>query len=349
MIPCRILFVGELVPGSRTLQRIAALKELGHEVETLSTAPAGARYEDPPSLADRIRHRLRRPADKTGINAAIRARAGEFDALWAERVLTLHADTLRRVKAAAPWTSLVWYAEDDMMNPVHRSLVLEAAMPLFDLWVTTKSFNAAPREVPALGVRRVLFVNNSYDPAVHRPRDLDPAEAREWGAAIAFVGTYEAPRAESLKRLAERGLEVRVWGNGWAGLANAVPNLRIEGRPVYDDEYAKVVSASSINLGFLRKANRDLQTCRSIEIPAIGGFMLHERTDEMLGILTEDVEAAYFESDEELAAKCETWLANPAGRAAIAEAGHARVTGGGFSHADRVSEILEAAGAARHA
>src|SRR5262249_31144401 len=151
------------------------------------------------------------------------------------------------------------------------------------------------------------------------------AETTAFGADVAFVGTFEAPRAASLLALARAGIGVRVWGNGWAQLRDAHPNLSVEARPVYDDDYARTINATRINLAFLRKANRYLQTCRTVEVPACGGFMLHERSGEVERLFAGDREAAFFETDGDLVAACRRWLADEAGRRAVAEAGRARV------------------------
>ncbi|KIL97826.1 hypothetical protein CCC_00887 [Paramagnetospirillum magnetotacticum MS-1] len=336
-----IILVGQTITGSRTPQRARALSELGHRVTMIPINRPGATYEDRPSLMDRLRYRLRRPADPVDANKGlVRAAERGCDVVWIEAAPMITASTLRRVKAVCASARLVWYAEDDMMNPVHRSRQIEGALPLFDLWVTTKSFNARPEEMPSLGVGRILFVDNSFDPHLHRPMDLSEDERRAFKADIAFVGTYEGPRAQSLLALAQVGLEVRVWGNGWQGLAGAHANLKVEARPVYDEDYARVVSASRINLGFLRKGNRDLQTCRTVEIPACGGFMLHERSAEAERLLAPDHQAAFFSDDGELIAQCRRWLADESARSAAAAAGRRRVLADGHDHPTRLKTIL---------
>jgi spore maturation protein CgeB len=339
----RIIFVGQTVPGSRTLQRIQAMERLGHEVRVVSTNLSGDTYEDRPSVIQRIRYRLRLPVDRASANEALIREAGssKSDMIWLERAVEIRPAILRAVKSLNPDVKLVWYAEDDMMNPVHLSRYVEQSLPLFDLWVTTKSFNAKPEEMPARGLRRALFVNNSIDPEIHRPQSVDDEMRVEFGADIGFIGTYEKERAESIRQLCLAGLAVRVWGNGWDKMTSRPDNLRVEGRPIYDLEYAKAVSATKINLCFLRKDNRDLQTCRSIEIPAIGGFMLHERNGEIMDLLAEGTEAAYFGNDDELIEACRYWLANDGAREKIARNGHDNIVRNGYRHDDRIAYILE--------
>jgi len=293
----------------------------------------GSTYEDPPSLSDRIRYRLRRPADPAAANRRlVEAARNGCDLIWIENATMIRPETLQSVKRLTPPPSIAGYAEDDMMSRKHGSVWIDRSLPLFDLWVTTKSFNAEPHEMPARGVRRVHFTNNSFDPHIHRPVEPAANETEDFGAEVSFVGTYEAARAKSMLHLAEGGVSVRVWGNGWQRMAGRHAGLRIEGRPVYNDEYAKVVGASKINLAFLRKANRDLQTTRSVEIPACRGFMLHERNPEVTALFEEGVQAAYFGDDPELLAGCRWWLADDHGRQIIAEAGYQKATSGGHSH-----------------
>jgi hypothetical protein len=341
----RIMFVGMTAPGSRTAQRIRTLREMGIAVSIVATHPEGASYEDKPSLAERIRYRLRIPGDLGGANGAILKLLAEsrHDVLWLDRAVSIRAATLRAAKRIAPDLRIVWYAEDDMMNPHHLSLWTERALPLFDLWVTTKSANARPGEMPAKGVRRVLFVDNSYDPALHRAVAVTDADRREFGSDISFVGTYEQARARSLADLARAGFDVRVWGNGWRRASDRPAGLRIEDRPVYDDDYAKVVCTSRLNLCFLRKENRDLQTCRSIEIPAMGGLMVHERNAEIASLFRDGEEAVFFGPYAELVARCRDLLSDEEVCRRIARGGHDAVLAGGYRHEDRLQLILDTA------
>jgi len=342
-----IVMVGETMIGSRTPQRRSAFEKLGHRVHMVSINPPQVTYETRPSLIERLRYRLRVPGDPASANAALLAAAHcRTDVIWVENARMIRAATLVQIRRQAPGARLIWYSEDDTMNPRHRSRWMEGCIPLYDLWVTTKSFNAHADEVPSLGARRVLVVNNGFDPASHTAVRLTDEDRRLFGAEIAFVGTFEEPRAASMMALARSGLTVRVWGNGWTHLAGCQPGLHIEGRPVYNEEYAKVCAASKINLAFLRKFNRDLQTCRSVEIPACGAFMLHERNAEIAALFVEGIEAAYFGDNEELAVQCRKWLADDGGRQRVAATGRTKALAS-LSHDRILSTILSAAGVGR--
>ena len=209
MRPLNILFVAELAPGSRSYQRIRRLQMMGHSVETLSLVPPDATYETKPRLIDRIRHRLRYPQDRSGANDRLRNLPAEPrpDIIWFERATTVPGATLRAIKQAHPDCKLIWYAEDDMMNPAHLSRQVASAIPFYDLWVTTKSFNTRPEELPSLGAKSILFVNNAYDIEAHSPIELSGTDRQNFAADISFVGTWEHPRAETVRQLAEAGSE----------------------------------------------------------------------------------------------------------------------------------------------
>ena len=317
------------------------MRDQGCAVTCVPTVPEGANYETPPTIQQRIRYRLRLPADPAKANGAIlREVENGADILWLDAADMISAATLRRAKQINQNLALVWYCEDDMMNPRLRTRQLDAALGLFDLWVTTKSFNTRPDELPSLGAKRTFFVNNSCDPVLHRPVGVSDEDRRRYGAPISFIGSFEEPRAQSMLHLARQGLNVRVWGNGWADWVGRHPNLMIENKPAYNDDFAKVVSASSINLCFLRHANRDLQTCRSIEVPACEGFMVHERNGEITALYREEKEATYFSSDDELAAVCATWL--ECDRELIGKAARQRTLELELTHSSNIIRILGA-------
>ena len=143
-------------------------------------------------------------------------------------------------------------------------------------------------------------------------------------------------------RLAESGVPVSSRGYGWSRSRAQHRLWSVEEGHVDQSEYVKVINATEINLGFLRKGARDQQTPRSIEIPGCQAFMLAERTSEHQALFTEGVEAEFFEGFDELLQKCRRYLSDPEARAQIARAGFDRCRASGYSNRDRLASVLEA-------
>ena len=336
----KIVFVAELRDESRSKQRLLALQDLGHEVLRCSSVAETGNQTNKPILWQRMRWKLGYPLDTVNLNQLLSKSAQEFspDLIWIEKVLTLHPSTYQQLRQLLPKAKIVFYSEDDIFMRHNRSIYLQQSLHLFDLVFTTKPRNL--EELPRLGAKKVSCIYQAYDRNLHRPIKLTSEDQSKWGADVSFVGTFERDRAEKMLYLAEQGILVRVWGSNWQRWRKQHPNLRIEKRPVYNDDFIKVICSSKINLNFLRKANRDHHTSRSLEIPACQAFMLAERTDEHLQLFQEGKEAEFFDSKEELLSKVQFYLKDDDERNAIARAGRQRCLDSDYSHHDRLKVML---------
>ena len=335
----RILYVGALWQGSTASHRMVALQDLGHEVTGIDTTPPDRHMER--RVLVRVLSCLRHPPDLAKANKQILENMmhNTFDVLWVDKGLTISPKTLRLVKERQPECRLVSYSPDDMLNPRNQSHRYRKCIPIYDLHVTTKSYNVT--ELKELGARDVLFIDNAYDPHTHRPIELSPEEQAKWGAEVGFIGAFENERFQMMLALAKAGIKVTIRGPGWFRYQNMHPNLIVKPGWVLGDDYTKAVCATKINLCFLRKVNRDLQTQRSVEIPACGGFMLAERTNEHLSLFEESKEAEFFSGEEELIAKVRYYLDHEDERQRIATAGRERCLRSGYSNHERLRGVLE--------
>jgi len=340
-----VLYVGLNDPGQTCLHRMQAMESLGHRVTAISTSPGDVA----PSGVARARHRLRLPADPVNVNAQICASvpSEKPDVLWLDKGNTIRPKTLAFVKRHSPRTLVVGYSPDDMYQPHNTSIYFVKGLPLYDLFFTTKSYGVT--ELQSMGCRRVQFIDNAFDPSAHRPIELSQVDRERLGGAVGFIGHYERERAQSIDALAQAGISVRVWGPAWEQFKPSHPLLRIEHHSVWGDEYVKAICAFEINLGFLRKSNRDLSTTRSIEIPACGAFMLAERTAEHQRLFEEGREAEFFADDSELLEKAKFYLAHPHERADIARRGRERCLAGGYSNQGRMRQMMAAVSELRDA
>ena len=336
--PLEILYAGPLSAGSTSRQRLVVLTQLGHRVTGVDLLP-GDLAERQRALGWRVRRRLFGDHDDSRFNERLLAEpmAHAPDVVWVDKGLTVTPGTLRALRSRWPNAVFVNYSGDDMFNPHNQTATWRDCLPLYDLYSTTKSFNVP--ELRAAGARHVIFVDKGYSPDIHRPHVVTPELRERFGGDVGFVGWPEGARERSMRHLARAGVNVRVWGP-WPR-HKAAPRLRVEGRPLWDDEYAMALSAFRINLGFLRRANRDHQTTRSVEIPACGGFLLAERTGEHQRLFREGVEADFFSDDRELLEKTRYYLEHEEERVRIAAAGRRRCVEDGYGYDARLALILD--------
>ncbi len=338
----KILFVGDLSSYARARQRFLAMKDLGHHVEGRSWVPVETEFIPgyKPNLWRRIRRKIGYPIDTVGINQTLIPHVAQFQPqlLWIEKANTILPSTYRQIKQNFPNLKIVYYSEDDIYLFDNRSVYLKQSLPIFDAVYTTKPRNI--QELPRIGAKNVVCIFQAYDRNVHRPISLSKEDQQRWGADVGFVGFFERERAEQMLFLAQQGIKVRIWGFNWQDWVNKHPNLIVEGKPIFNEDFVKVLNATRINLNFLRKANRDRHTSRSLEIPACQGFMLAERTDEHLQLFKEGKEADFFDSPEELYVQVKHYLTHDLARQQIAKAGRDRCIQSGYSHHDRLQVML---------
>lgn len=278
------------------------------------------------------------------LNTEILGRAGGFDVLFVVKGNFVTRSTLAKLKSLRFPPRIVGWSCDDVFLGHNNSEILKKAASLYDIFYTAKSLNISNGELTAMGFPRARFLPQGFDRDVHRPF---PVKDSRFAGKVVFVGYGETDRFEKMNYLARNGVEVHVWGNGWTSAMRRKAHalLRIHGEALIGDDYADALSNAAISLCFLRKINRDLHTSRTFEIPACGGFMLAERTEEHRRYFEEDVEAVYFSDAEELLEKTRRYLEDEAGRDRIAAAGRRRCLDSDYSyHAlarQMISEVCE--------
>jgi len=341
-----VLYVGDLKTGGTCLQRMVAFADLGWSVQGINTVTPQALRRDS-SFLTRVIRRLSRDAlhitpawDFAAANAQILEALGQgrFDILWIDKGTTIEAATLQAAKRLAPHTIVIGYSPDDMMAKHNVTRQFLQCLPFYDFYLTNKSY-CIP-ELRSFGCPNVFFMGNAYDPHTHCPLALSEKEEQAYGGEVGFIGAWERQRAASIAHLVASGVPVRIWGEGWAGRIKWKPSLRLEDHWIFGSDYAMGICSFKVNLCFLRKANRDLQNHRSVEIPACGAFMLAERTDEHRGLFEEGKEAEFFGSDGELLEKTRFYLSHEDARKRIAAAGRQRCLNSGYSNLERLQCIL---------
>lgn len=336
-----ILYVGENYFGSTSLQRLNTLKRIGNNVDNVDFT----KYFHKNSLKGiyaRVLNKFSYGIDLTFCNDRIfkKINSKKYDILWIDKGLTIKPDLIEYAKKKNRVKHVLGCYVDDMYQKFNQTKQWIQSIPLYDLLITTKSFNVD--EMLIMGAKRVEFINNGYDPTVHRPKKVSKQDKKKFGSDIGFVGSWEQERLLSMLTLADSGLQVKWWGGEFSGkkfFSNS-RNLIYQNTTLWGDEYSTAINAFKISLCFLRKINRDLQTTRTMEIPACGGFMLAERTKEHLELFEEAKEAEYFSNNEELIDKTKFYLLNPSIRKKIAKAGRERCQKSNYSYDSIMLNII---------
>jgi hypothetical protein len=341
-MPLRILFVtGDLGFYLTTRARREAFLALGQQVETITA-------EDFVGLDRRWMNRfaywtLLAPRtfafNRAILTAAERMRA---NVIWIEKGTEVFPRTLRRLKRE-PSRILVYHNTDDWRAkvPLHRIQWrhLLGGLRLYDLHFTSNLHNVI--ELRAFGLPDVHHMELAANPIYPDPAPVPKAERQALGAQIGFIGHWEQTTERMLRRVAETGLAVKIYGAGWQQADLSGPLGRaVQGRPVIGAEYMNAILSLDINLGIVSKWNRNHTASRSFQIPALGAFLLHERNEVIREYFREGEEAEFFGSDDELVEKCRHYAAHPEERRRIAAAGRARCLASGYFETDRVREVL---------
>jgi spore maturation protein CgeB len=339
----RILAVSYSWQGANDYSFVRALRRAGHSVLVVSDqdfVPNGLRN---PAL--RIARRIFMPFlvddyQQALIDAAIRFKP---DLLFVYKGTYVKAETIAHIKRLGA-TAVNVYPDIGFSS---QSPYLAAAMRQYDVVFTTKSFRLQYMQ-NTLGVSSAVFMPHAFDPEVHYPVPLEPEEWARYASDVVFIGTWSPKKGALVEhlRVSLPDINFKVWGNYWD---RASPILRgtLQGGSLLGLEYAKGIGAAKIVLAQLVEAQSDSTegdktTARTFEIPAIGSFMLHERSEEANGFFEEGRECEMYGDKDELVTKIRHYLDNEQERELIARAGLARARQSGYDYDARVATVLGA-------
>jgi len=250
--------------------------------------------------------------------------------------------TLKTLKGLGVYLTLFYPDVSFLCHGPH----IPRCMPLYDWIFTTKSFGITDLR-KSLGISKVECLLHGFDPDIHRPFSVGGKSLAFWESDASFIGTWSPKKERFLAEVAKRlpSIKLRVWGYLWEKSIQDVLRPAIQGAQILGDVYPLAIQCSKVNIALLSEArlgasSGDQVTSRTFHIPASGGFMLHERTDEFLELFREGEDAACFDSPDELVQKIEYYLDHEEERERIRLAGHRRCIAE-HSHDRRAQRIID--------
>ena len=187
------------------------------------------------------------------------------------------------------------------------------------------------------GCKQVLYLPFGFDESFHQPRVLKQASE----APVSFIGTWDRERERMLAQLV--GYNVSITGPNWRRTKGDFPfRNSLSDRTVFGSDMSSIMTSSAVCLNMLRPQNRSSHNMRTFEIPAMGGLMLTNRTEEQQELFPEN-EACYMYSDIfELKSKIDYILANKIEANRVRANGMALVQA--HSYTNRARDLLKQLG-----
>lgn len=214
-----------------------------------------------------------------------------------------------------------------------------SSIPLYDALATTKEWEVeAYKEA---GAKQVILTYQGYD-SRFSPRRVRAAERSAFDSDVCFIGHTQRHYAERLQALSSLGIRLRIWGDAWPRYAEKNPWAKaLVGQGLWGENYPTALACAKIGLGLLGRHIPETSTTRTFEIPAMGTFLLAERTPLHQELFGEGKEADFFSSDDEMLDKTRFYLTNNETRERIAAAGRARCERSGYSSANLLQKIID--------
>ncbi|MBI3316138.1 MAG: glycosyltransferase, partial [Candidatus Omnitrophica bacterium] len=191
------------------------------------------------------------------------------------------------------------------------------------------------------GCRAVSYLPFAYAPEAHYPEwpDLGREEKGLFESDVVFVGCADRDRLIYIRALLQAGFRVNLYGPRWKRYAQTAPIARGAADP---RTMRLAIGGAKLALGLVRRANRDGNSMRTFEIPAIGGCLLAEDTEDHRVLFgAEGERVVYFKSPEDLVRSVSRLVNDEKERVRLARSVHEHIASGKHSYRDRLETILK--------
>lgn len=290
------------------------------------------------SVFNKIIYRVGLSSVLTKINQELRRKVLECcpDVVFVFKGMEIFPDTLKWIRDQG--IKLVNYNPDNPFIFSGRgsgNANIRPSLPFYDFHYT---YNHSVKD----------RIENDYGiPAILLPFGFEISEetfqisfAEQEVLRTCFLGNPDKYRASFMMGLADKGVEIDVYGHGWEKF---VDHKRIGvNEAVFETDFWRTLRKYRIQLNIMRPHNPDSHNMRSFEIPGIGGIQLAPNTPDHC-LYFEPGEEIFLYSDNESCHKQILELMSlSAGEASgIRQASRSRSLGSGYSYRDRAAQVFD--------
>jgi spore maturation protein CgeB len=231
------------------------------------------------------------------------------------------------------------FLTDDPWSLSHRSSRFLEALPEYDLLATPRKSNL--EELRLITNKKVIYLPFAYNRSIHfEETNLTPDEENRLSCDVLFFGGADADRLPYIKSIIRAGFSVALFGGYW----DRDPETRPYHRGIAPlGTIRKAVKASKVVLNLVRRSNRDGHVMRSFEVPAMGGCMLTEDTEEHREIFSTD-NVPFFKTSDEMLDQLKLLVRSPEKRIQFSKKAQAHVTAEKNNYTDRLKTVFDELG-----
>lgn len=334
----RVLILGEHAPGGITASYARGFAELGVHSTTFCLARAYASVL--PMFRTRVLRRIAEPMLITAFNDHVlrSLRGAEADMVLVVKGHRLAGSTIDAIRDSTDAPVVNFYPDDPFSSERSNKLAHGPnVLASYDACFTFARHLIPQYELA--GARTVHYLPFARDSELHAP----PTRAIKPDFDVVFVGNLDEQRVRYLEAIVDE-CDLAIFGERVrTAIKRGSPLTRATlGPAAYGAALSETLALGWISVNVMRPQNAGSHNMRSFESPACGAFTLSQRTPELTELFMENEETAYFDSVESFRESVARWLADRAGRAAIARAGFERVRDD--TYARRAGVLLERAG-----
>jgi spore maturation protein CgeB len=309
-----------------------AFIKLGHDVKLVAIS-------EQHSFRDRLRYQLARfsysglQPDWFGEALIQAADCFQPDLTIIGRAERLLPEPIRYLRERSPLGCINIYPDSPLVIPGKGAVGMLASLAEYSS-VYTFSRTLVP-VFYQLGARCVHWLPFGFDPETHR---ISPSSDSLLQTTVAYLGAWGPLQEAWLEPQASLG--VGIYGPGWQHLRSGSP-LRTawrKGRGI-GTEMSSAIAGADMVFNLVRAEHGCAHSMKTFEIPACGGFMLTNWTEEQAEFFEDGKHCVFFRTREEMLEKAIYFSTREYERIKIAVAGNLEASK--HPYTTRAAQILK--------
>lgn len=209
----------------------------------------------------------------------------------------LDVEILKNIKKKFPKIKIATFNPDDPFNPRSCRENIRRAIPYNDFYfIWTKQLI---NKLEESGAKKAVYIPFATDVDI-----IKPASFQNFLYDITFIGNADKERIEWMQRIAKAVSNIKptpridIFGEHWPQIPNTTLHSQANGKA-----YLETIRASKASINILRKQNKNATNMRTFEIPAAGGIMFHETSEEAQDFFTREDPVFFFKDETDFVNK----------------------------------------------